>query len=79
MFSEVLEFALELNLCNRRRCLCCEGKAEAGLTAFLDDLIDDTGFACSCWRRYENWVEFIDKSFNDGGVAKGFLGWDKDI
>ena len=56
MLSQVLKFALELNLSNRRGGLSSKSKIETGLSTIFDQLIDNAGFASSSGRCKEDRV-----------------------
>lgn len=65
LFSEVLEFALELQLSHCWRGLSSESEGKIGLTASFDDLIDDASLACSGWRSDVNRVQLVNKLLYD--------------
>lgn len=56
MFSQILQLALELNLSDGGRSLCCESEAQAGLPALPDYLVYNTGFASTCRGSDEDWI-----------------------
>ena len=65
LFSEILEFALELQLSHCWRGLRSESEGKVGLSASFDDLVDDAGLSCSCWRSDINRVELINEFLYD--------------